>query len=45
MPVILIQLKPLNVITLGQGETYNKNRMIAITNQLSIIIFSKRDLY
>jgi len=40
---LLLQLKPLNVITLDQTESDNSNRMITITGDFYLVIFSKWD--
>ena len=38
----LIQLKPLNVITLGQTKSDNINRMITITDHFYIVMGRKK---
>jgi len=38
---MVLQEKPLNVITLGQRETDNKNQMITITKQAHLLVDCK----
>ncbi len=40
---IFVQQKPLNVITLGQSESDNINRMVTITDCFYLVLFNKWD--
>ena len=42
--ILLLKQMPLNVITVGQTKIDNINRMITITDDFNLLIFSKWDV-